>query len=245
MVTPSKFDQALRPLHWWVWRDAHRRARKLLRFADTEADGGRDLARAAELTHDALLRRLYLRHAEDEMRHAALFRSRGKAILAGLPRAASRLEANWLAPGERGLDDVRVEGSTDETLLAFLHLSEKAAAQRFALYRQVLWHDPATQGVFDEVLQDEAFHMTYTHTQLKRVAARGSRARLWKARLGRVWKAYLRVASAIASVLGTLLLRVQYFVVLPPFALLARRAARREPLGFVAARAPSPLTSQY
>ena len=87
--------------------------------------------------------------------------------------------------------------------------------------------------------------MSYTHAQLERVAAGGARVRIWKARLGRLWKAYLRVAAALASVLGTLLLRVQYFVVLPPFALLARRAARREPVGFIPARAPSPLTSQY
>jgi len=245
IVRPSAFDRALRPLHAWVWRDPHRRARKLLRFAETEADGGRDLSRAAELTTDALLRRLYLRHAEDEMRHAGLFRSRGTALLAGLPRAREGFEANWLAPGERGLDDVHVEGASDEALLAFLHLSEKAAAKRFALYRQVLWHDPATRGVFEEVLRDEAFHMSYTHAQLERVAARGSRARLWKARLGRIWKTYLRAAAALASVLGTMLLRVQYFLVLPPFALLARRSARREPPGFVAARASSPLTSQY
>src|SRR5438270_4599900 len=239
IVRPSAFDRALRPLHAWVWRDPHRRARKLLRFAETEADGGRDLSRAAELTTDALLRRLYFRHSEDEMRHAALFRSRGTALLAGLPRAREGFEANWLAPGERGLDDVHVEGASDEALLAFLHLSEKAAAKRFALYRQVLWHDPATRGVFEEVLRDEAFHMSYTHAQLERVAARGSRARLWKARLGRIWKTYLRAAAALASVLGTMLLRVQYFLVLPPFALLARRSARREPLGFLAARSSS------
>jgi rubrerythrin len=245
MVRPSAFDRALRPLHWWVWRNRQRCGRKLLRFAETEADGGRDLSRAAELTNDVVLRRLYLRHAEDEMRHAALFRSRGKALLAGLPRTAQIFEANWLAPGERGLDDVRVDGSRDEALLAFLHLSEKAAAQRFALYREVLSHDPSTRAVFDEVLQDEAFHMNYTHTQLQRVAGRGSRAPLWKARLGRLWKAYLRAAAALASVFGTLLLRVQYFVVLPPFAFLARRAARREVEGFAAARPPSPLTSQY
>lgn len=235
----------MRPVHWWVWRDPHRRARKLLSFAETEADGGRDISRAAELTSDPLLRRLYFRHAEDEMRHALLFRSRGRALLARLPREPRGFEANWLAPGERGLDDVRVEGSTDETLLAFLHLSEKAAAGRFALYRQVLSHDPSTRAVFAEVLEDEAFHMSYTHAQLDRVAAGRSRARLWKARLSRLWKGYLRLATALASVLGTLLLRLQYFVVLPPFALLARRAARREPAGFIAARASAPFTSQY
>src|ERR671935_3319169 len=82
LVRPSTLDRALRPLHRWVWRDPHRRARKLLRFAETEADGARDLSRAAELTTDALLRRLYLRHALDEQRHAELFRRRGRSILA-------------------------------------------------------------------------------------------------------------------------------------------------------------------
>src|SRR5205814_1881243 len=77
-----------------------------------------------------------------------------------------------------GLDDVRVEGADDDELLAFLHLSEKAAAGRFALYRQVLAHDAETRAVFDEVLRDEAFHMSYTQTQLERVAPRKSRARL-------------------------------------------------------------------
>jgi len=245
VVRPSAFDRALRPLHGWVWRDPHRRARKLLRFAETEADGGRDLCRAAELTKDPLLRRLYLRHAEDEFRHAALFRARGRALLRELPRDGVRFEANWLAPGERGLDELRVADERDDSLLAFLHLSERAAAQRFALYRQVLGHDPATREVFENVLQDEAFHMTYTKTQLARVADGASRAPLWRARLGRLWKAYLRAAAALASVLGTLLLRIQYFVILPIFALLARRAARRERIGFQSTRRPSPAKSQY
>ena len=244
-VGPSLFDRALRPLHLWIWKDPHRRARKLLRFSETERDGGRDLARAAELTRDALLRRLYLRHAEDEFRHATLFGTRARALLRNLPRSADVFEANWVAPGERGLDDLRVDRRGDEALLAFLHLSEKAAAQRFALYRQVLAGDPETQAVFDRVLEDEAFHMTYTQAQLARVAPARSGARLWRARFGRLWKAYLRMAAALASVLGTVLLTAQYFLVLPPFALLARRAQRRERPGFLPARRSSPLTSQY
>jgi rubrerythrin len=244
-VRPSALDLVLRPLHRWVWLDAHRRARKLLRFAETEADGGRDLSRAAELTSDALLRRLYLRHAEDEFRHAGLFRARGRALLQELPRQETGIEANWLAPGERGLDDVRVEGEKDFALLAFLHLSEKAAAQRFSLYRQLLADDVQTREVFEKVLHDEAFHMSYTHTQLGRVAQGRTGLRLWQARLGRIWKTYLRLASALASVLGTVLLRLQYFLLLPPFAFLARRAARREPEGFAPARKPPPFTSQY
>lgn len=231
-VRPSRWDLVLLPLHRWAWRDAHRRARKLLRFAETEADGGRDIARAAELTKDALLRRLYLRHALDEQRHAALFRARGHQILAALdPRGGPRFEANWLAPGERGLDDLRVDEEREESLLAFLHLSEKAAAGRFALYRQVLAHDPETRDVFAEILHDEAFHMNYTHTQLARVSEK-RKGPLWWARLGRLWKGYLRIATAIASVMGAVILTAQYFLLLPVFALLAKRSARKEPLGW-------------
>jgi hypothetical protein len=70
--------------------------------------------------------------------------------------------------------------------------------------------------------------------------------RLGVARLHRLWKVYLRFAAAFASVMGAVILAVQYFVVLPVFALFAKRSARREALGWTQAegRAHS-LTSQY
>jgi len=244
----SPIDRALLPVHRWVWQDAGRCARKLLRFAETEADGGRDLSRAAEVTTDPLLRRLFLRHAQDEERHARLFRARSRELFHALASKAGRapgFEANFLAPGERGLDDLRVESETDESLLAFLHLSEEAAARRFVIYQEALEHDPGTRDVFREILDDEAFHMSYTHAQLARIAGPRTRRRIWQARLGRLWKAYLRLAAALAGILGSLLLRVQYFVLLPPFVLLARRAARREPEGFSASRALPDARSQY
>jgi hypothetical protein len=250
-------DRILRPLHRWVWADAHRSADKLLRFAATEADGGRDIARAAERTGDALLRRLFLRHAMDEQRHAALFRARGRAILASLPAPAAganaeRFQANWLSPGERGLDDLAVDEEREDTLLAFLHLSEKAAARRFVVYHDVLGADPVTRDVFRDVLKDEAFHMNYTLTQLKRVSPREYGVRLWWARLSRLWKGYLRIASAIANVMGGVVLAAQYFLVLPVFAFFAKRAAKREARGWVEAagsdgtpRSVRSLRSQY
>jgi len=247
-VSGAGIDRLLRPLHRWVWSDARRRADKLLRFAETEADGGRDIARAAERTSDALLRRLYLRHAMDEQRHAKLFRARGRDILATLAGegAGDGFQANWLAPGERGLDDLAVDTEKEDTLLAFLHLSEKAAARRFAIYHEVLAVDPVTRDVFGDILKDEAFHMNYTLSQLKRVSPKKHGARLWWARLTRLWKGYLRVASAVANVMGGVILAVQYFVVLPVFALLAKRSAKRELPGWVDARgAEANLRSQY
>jgi len=228
----TPLERALRPVHRWVWSDTRRRARKLLTFAATEADGGRDLSRAAELTADPLLRRLFLRHASDEQRHAELLLARGRSLLAGVdPGRAGVFEANWIAPGERGLDDLRVDGERDAPLLAFLHLSEKAAAGRFAVYREVV-PDEETREVFRRILRDEVFHMDYTRSQLERLVPARHGRHLWLARASRLWKGYLRVASAVAGLLGTLVLVAQYFLILPIFALLAKRAARRERPGW-------------
>src|SRR6185295_19894903 len=76
----TPLDRLMRPVHRWVWGDANRRLRKLLTFADVETDGGRDILRAAEVTPDPLLRRLYLEHAIDELHHGDLFRERGAAL---------------------------------------------------------------------------------------------------------------------------------------------------------------------
>jgi rubrerythrin len=223
----------LRPLHGWIWLDSRRRARKLLRFAETEADGGRDLVRAAELTSDPLLRRLFLIHASDEQRHAELFRRRGTALRdARLPPSRVSYRADWLTPGERGLDDLRIEELECAALLAFLHLSEKSAAIDFASYRDALQHDPLTRTVFEEILRDEVRHMRYTLKQLMRIAPSRYRLLLWRARLSRLWKGVLRMATALAGIISGLILTTLYFTLLPPFALLAKRAARRETLGW-------------
>src|SRR5215470_1657779 len=115
----SPMDGLLRPVHQWVWGDFDRRVRKLLVFADVETDGGRDILRAAELTPDPLLRRLYLEHAIDELQHGELFRRRGAALSRTVGRGASAWFAGDPLPGGHGLDDLRIRGESDSRLLAF------------------------------------------------------------------------------------------------------------------------------
>lgn len=249
MATSSSafVDRLLRPVHHWVWGDFDRRVRKLIAFGEVEGDGGRDILRAAELTPDPLLRRLYLAHAIDELHHADLFRQRSAALLRTRSTRASGLFNASPLPGGHGLDDLRIEGEPDYRLLAFLHIAEKSAAGRFAIYRQVVDDDPATRAIFDEILRDEVFHMNYTYTQLARIAPRSYRRQIWWARATRVWKRYLRVAAALAGVVGTLILTAMYFILLPPFAWLARRAERREPPGWapISSGPDEAPTSQY
>src|SRR5690349_9248954 len=96
---PTAFDRMLTPIHRWIWSDADRRVQKLLRFGETETDGGRDILRAAEVTTDPLLRRLYLEHAIDEFRHGVLFRHRAAALVkASASRSNHRFQGEWFSP---------------------------------------------------------------------------------------------------------------------------------------------------
>jgi hypothetical protein len=243
----TRWDRLMRPLHKWVWSDFDRRVRKLLMFGEVETDGGRDILRAAEVTSDPLLRRLYLEHAIDELHHGDLFRERGQALL----RTRATQGDTWFGgnplPGGHGLDDLHVDHEGDPRLLAFLHVAEKAAAGRFAIYRDCVDDDPTTRAIFEEILRDEVFHMNYSYAQLGRVSPGAYRGHVWRARGSRLWKRYLRVAAAVAGFLGDLVLTVVYFLLLPPFVWLAKRAARRESVGWAASLADGrePPTSQY
>jgi hypothetical protein len=227
-------DRVLRPVHRWIWGDGDRRVRKLLAFAEVETGGGRDILRAAEVTPD-----LYLEHAIDELHHGDLFRQRSAALLrARALRTASIFDGNPL-PGGHGLDDLAIGNEADDRLLAFLHIAEKAAAHRFSIYREVVDDDPETRAIFEEILRDEVFHMNYTYTQLARVSPQSYRRQIWRARASRFYKRYLRCAIRCGDAVASVLLTVQYFVVLPPFAWFAKRAERREASGWVSIDRPA------
>jgi hypothetical protein len=249
----APLDRILRPLHRWIWSDRERRLRKLLAFAEVETGGGRDIVRAAEVTPDPLLRRLYLEHAIDELHHGVMFRQRGAALFRahsiadGAAGPSSRQPGTCPSPlpGGHGLEDLAIRHEADDRLLAFLHVAEKAAAGRFTIYREIVDDDPETKAIFEQILRDEVFHMNYTYTQLTRVAPAAYRRHIWKARGSRVWKRYLGLAGSLATAIGSVLLLFQYFVIVPVFALLARRAARREPPGWAPVRRPTAPTSPY
>ena len=74
-----------------------------------------------------------------------MFRQRGTELLRALPpHSKSGYQADWLAPSGHGADDLCVADEPDDSLLAFLHLSERAAAIRFTVYRDVLANAPPT-----------------------------------------------------------------------------------------------------
>src|SRR5947208_12973828 len=113
----TRLDRMMRPVHRWVWSDFNRRVRKLLAFSEVETDGGRDILRAAEVTPDPLLRRLYLEHAIDELHHGVLFRERGSALLRARSRTSPIDDSDkWRPSGGHDLDDLCIQTESDESL---------------------------------------------------------------------------------------------------------------------------------
>ena len=216
-----------------VWADPRRRARKLLQFAEVEAQGARDLFRAAEVADDPMLRRRFFAHAKDEVRHAGLFRARGLALRRTLADPGpDHVLGDGLTPGERGFDRLEVEKEDVAALLAFIHLSESAAARVFAGYGAVLGHDPETRAVIQQIARDEEGHMRYSLGELTRLAPGRADQALWRARLRRLWRAYLRFALILAALMSRLILTLVYFLLLAPFALIAKRVERKEAVGW-------------
>ena len=191
---------AAAPVHRWVWGDFDRRVRKLLAFAEVETDGGRDILRAAEVTSDPLLRRLYLEHAIDELHHGDLFRQRGAALLRARPAPKTLFDGTPL-PGGHGLDDLRVKDEPDDRCSRFC-IREKAAAGRFSIYRDVVGGRSAdTRDVRRDSARRGVPHELHLHAT-RSCPPRSYRRQVWRARASRLWKRYLRVAAAIAGVIG-------------------------------------------
>ncbi|HKY82883.1 MAG TPA: hypothetical protein VJM09_15590, partial [Sphingobium sp.] len=113
-----------------------------------------------------------------------------------------------------------------------IHLSESAAARAFAAYGAALAHDPATRAIIGQIARDEEGHMRYSHAELTRLEPERAGRALWAARLRRLWRAYLRFALILAAMMSRLILTLLYFLLLAPFAWVAKRAWRRETTGW-------------
>jgi hypothetical protein len=243
-----------------VWGDPHRKLRTLESFSRTEADGGRDIARAARRASDPELRVHLARHAADEERHAALFHQRALTLRRELgdsaPIAGDDAGAASFGPERSDLDQhgfLRA-GLFDElgevAYVAMLHVAERRAAELFQMHRDLLAGDPATAGVFTEILRDEKYHVAYTGTVLAkwRKEGRGKEvsAGLSAARGSRFFGAWKRAGARMGAHMSRTLLFILYFTVLAPVAWLASRGPRRSGWNERAEQpAANGLTSQY
>ena len=226
----ARLPRLLRIVAPLAWRTRAAIARKLMGFSHTEHGSALDMFRAAELTDDPRLRRLFYRHGLDEARHAQRFRDVAKQV--GGPEASAgrygRLHAVRQNLYER-LGLVR--------FVAFVWLSESRAKAQFeALSEHFAATDTDGLGdslhrLFEEIGADEKFHASYSKQLLDewRAAGRADEVRraLRSVRLDEAWMAWRRAGRRIGDVLVRVTLSTLFLVALPPFALIQRLVDRR------------------
>lgn len=227
-----------------VWRNDRRIAQKLLGFSLTELGSAHDMFRAAELATEPTHRRLFLRHALDEARHARRFRD---AALALCPEASPR-------PHERrhALPQDLYRRLGPERFLAFVHLSEARAERQFralaAHFSRRAARDPRAAELarlFEDLAREERFHVAYSRHLLQHLFSDADRARragraLSRERRSLAWAAWKRAGVRLGDRFTTLLMALVFVGVLPVFALALRLGRRGMPSPGWQRSAPAP-----
>jgi hypothetical protein len=201
-----------------VWRWPGHAARKLHAFALAEQASMLDMRIAASRTPSPERAAAYLRHADDEARHAQMFARRARKLASEAGRPIGPLAADC----EQLFDAL---GELD--FLAFVHVGEARALAQFETY--VAWfiaHDREQERVlFETIMVDERRHSAYTRALLIELAgseavAKQALGRVARWELGRRW---LRAGRFVAERVYVLTMLIVY-VLAAPLSLLVRVA---------------------
>jgi hypothetical protein len=166
-----------------VWRVPGRGARKLYGFARAEQASRIDLLLAAQRTASLPRRALYLRHALDKTRHAAMFWRRSTELRLDEHRAP-------FTPPVADTEDL-FERLGERRFLAFVHRGERRGREQFELYARHFGErgGPRTEALFQAILVDERRHESYTCGLLVALAGEpAARSELRRAALWEAWR---------------------------------------------------------
>lgn len=223
----ARLARLLSPL---AWRSPRRAARKYHAFALAEHGSMLDLRLAAARTTSPARAAAYLRHADDESRHAQMFGRRAAKLggEVGLQLGPVRADSERLFEllGERDF-------------LAFVYVGEARARAQFDAY--VEWFRANGRGqdatLFETVLVDERRHEEYTRNFLfdlvGDVEARRALRRVARWEFRRRWLRAGRFLAERVYVVAMLLV----YALAAPLALLVR-VARPIRRGWLPARRP-------
>lgn len=193
------------------WRLPGRTWRRLYAFADAEAESALELRCAAAQTESAELAAKFLRHAEDEARHARILVRRAEVARGLGPLAPPR-------PAHAHL--YRTLG--EDAFIAFVLRGETRGRRQFEAHvRHFEKRDPALSTALDSILTDERQHESYTHELWAECSdARAlSRRVAWRDR-GYRWH---RAGAFLTAPLFALTMTLLYFLS-APLSLMTRRS---------------------
>jgi hypothetical protein len=227
----TKPDSALlRLVSRLVFRLPGRAAAKMAEFSHTEYGSGLDMLQATQLTTVKQRRKLYYRHALDELEHARLFRER-VGRLPGTNARAHAILADHARVHEQGIHtkEPLFQQLDEPSFLAFVWVHERNGEHQFRTYADVWKDDADTSAMFQRIFQDERFHVSYSENELKRLDAQqpGLKRRVVLAiRLKRLKEAWLRLGHVMGHAMASLWLGLAYVLLVGPFSLVARLAER-------------------
>lgn len=196
-----------------VWSSRRRVADAVRGFQATEADGVWHLHRGLQRTTDPRQRAIIFTHSLEEESHAEEF---GRVYASYTDRMASP------STYERG--DLHPRSAALWKTLAYVHVGEEDATDRFRHLRDVLPEGPLRESLA-RIVADESTHVDLTHQMLVDMGARESeiRAEVRKVRLSRLWETWLRAGKRVVDIVATLILSVAYVTIGPFLTIPARR----------------------
>jgi len=191
------------PINWRL-RPA-RIAQGLQRFGNTESDSAWQILYALHAIDDPKIRCLVLQHAFEEVHHGVEFPRVAKPYMPRLPYKYCPERKPLFDPtrGAAGLAD----------FLAYAHVGEMDVFDQFDSYAAGIGTCDA-QSVFREAKLDEDGHVGLTWNLLVAVSgsAKAAARLVFRARVKRVWEAWLRLGKGFGEVPLTVVLSALYLV---------------------------------
>jgi len=227
MLDQSNPFTVLKLISWIVWKIPARRPMKMAGFSHTEAGSSLDMMDAAEEAETADLRKKFFRHALDEFRHARLFSDRSMALSRDTRAADVLVDAEYsMNHGIRGQTSL-YKRLGEAKFLAFVWMHERQGAKQFAIYSELMRHDPVSSAMFAEICRDEEFHVAYSRQELDRIAKeKGSPAvdmAIRQLRFQGISESYLRVARSFGDIVAGFWLFLIFAIIMSPFSWFAKR----------------------
>ncbi len=120
--------------------------------------------------------------------------------------------------------------------LAFVWIAEQRGAQQFDVYADLMKDDADTREMFEEIADNERFHIAYSLAELDRYEAAGDskevKAAVGRVRRRRFLEAWLRFSVVLGDFMSKLWLGILYVLVIGPSSIFAR-LTEQTPRGFV------------
>ena len=218
VVMDEAFSVFVRFVVPFVWRSEAKTTAKFRGFSATEAGSALDMLKAAELEKDPRRRRLFFRHALDEARHSNYFRDQARNIEPDV--TAGEGKYNLIHATRQNL----YQNLCLMDFVAFVYIAEKRGEAHFRSLMSYFKDRPAIHDMFARIVKDEQFHVRYSKRLLDEWSREGRggevKTALRNIQLNRAWGAWRRQGRRLGDLTSRLVLRIAYFIVVPPFSLM-------------------------